>query len=288
MRIQTFTVVAGNARCNARCPYCVSKMTPDVGVSKESPSINVRNFNIAKQLAKDSGVSTMLITGKGEPTLYPANISMYLELAKNYFPLMELQTNGINIFNGSADYDLKYWYDLGLTTIAVSAVHWLQEKNKEIFGPQAPDLAPLVDKIHSHGFSVRLSITMLKDYVDCPRSLMEQGGLINFCKAIGVEQLTVRPIARPQDSADVKVAKYVNDHMLSEDDILSIRGALNTCGTKLLELPHGATVYDFNGQNICLSNCLTLSSTDEQIRQLIFFPDGQLRYDWQYEGARLL
>ena len=63
---------------------------------------------------------------------------------------------------------------------------------------------------------------------------------------------------------------------------------LVTNGTKLLELPHGAIVYDVNGQNVCFSNCLTRTDNPENIRQLIFFPDGHLRYDWEYKGAILL
>ena len=55
-----------------------------------------------------------------------------------------------------------------------------------------------------------------------------------------------------------------------------------------MKLMHGATVYDVAGQNVCLSNCLTVGKTDEDIRQLIFFPDGKISYDWQHEGARLL
>jgi hypothetical protein len=51
-----------------------------------------------------------------------------------------------------------------------------------------------------------------------------------------------------------------------------------------MRLPHGADVYDFRGQNVCLNNCLTPPNSEE-IRQIIFFPDGHLRYDWVYEGA---
>ena len=42
------------------------------------------------------------------------------------------------------------------------------------------------------------------------------------------------------------------------------------------------------GQNICLSDCLTVDSREDDIRTLIFYGDGRLTYDWQYEGAVLL
>jgi hypothetical protein len=49
-------------------------------------------------------------------------------------------------------------------------------------------------------------------------------------------------------------------------------------------------VFDYKGQNVCLSNCLTHEPyTDKSVmRNLIFFPDGHLRYDWEYQGAILL
>jgi hypothetical protein len=59
-------------------------------------------------------------------------------------------------------------------------------------------------------------------------------------------------------------------------------------GHQLMKLIHGGVVYDVDGQNVCLSNSLTIDPNTEELRQLIFFPDGHLRYDWQYEGAILL
>jgi hypothetical protein len=51
---------------------------------------------------------------------------------------------------------------------------------------------------------------------------------------------------------------------------------------------HGAIVYDYRGQNVCLTDALTIEPETDKIRQLIFFPDGHLRYDWQYKGAILI
>jgi hypothetical protein len=66
-----------------------------------------------------------------------------------------------------------------------------------------------------------------------------------------------------------------------------MRHFFDTNGTRLRELVHGAIIYDYKGQNICLSDCLTMNPKDNSIRQVIFFPDGHVRYDWQHEGAIL-
>jgi hypothetical protein len=63
---------------------------------------------------------------------------------------------------------------------------------------------------------------------------------------------------------------------------------LDEGGARLQVLPHGAVVFDYRGQNVCLTNCLTIQPEAEQIRQLIFFPSGTIAYDWQHKGATLL
>jgi hypothetical protein len=47
-------------------------------------------------------------------------------------------------------------------------------------------------------------------------------------------------------------------------------------------------VYDIEGQNVCMTNSLTRDTNIENIRQIIYFPDGHIRYDWEYTGAVLL
>ena len=51
---------------------------------------------------------------------------------------------------------------------------------------------------------------------------------------------------------------------------------------------HQAEVYDVEGPNLCLPDSLTIEAGTENLRQLIFFPGGHLRYDWQHPGAILL
>jgi hypothetical protein len=46
MIFQTFSIIVGSMACNACCPYCVSRMTPDHGVSMKVPGVNWRNFDI--------------------------------------------------------------------------------------------------------------------------------------------------------------------------------------------------------------------------------------------------
>jgi len=285
VKIQTFSIVAGSAACNAKCPFCVSKMSPSNGVSLREPHINIRNFRKACRLAKQCGVTTVMITSKGEPTLYPNQITKYLEALKEHaFPLIELQTNGILMSEDHKQYRryLESWYAKELNTIAVSVVHYDAIRNREVYLPHKesyPDLPDFISYLHKRGFSVRLSCVLLDGYIDGPESLEK---MIKFAKQHKVEQLSVRPVNKTDNiSAPVW-------HALRPVQRRSIREYLKKVGTPLMNLVHGAMVYDVKGQNVCLTNSLTIDPASEDLRQLIYFPDGHLRYDWQYEGAVIL
>ena len=55
-----------------------------------------------------------------------------------------------------------------------------------------------------------------------------------------------------------------------------------------MPLPHGAIIYDWNGQNFCLNNCITSDMNPDRIRQLIYHPNGDIAYDWKHEAAVIL
>lgn len=290
MKIQTFSILAGSEACNAHCPFCISKMTPSSGLSNKLDKVNWRTFAKACQFARDNHVSTVLITGKGEPTLYPDQITEFMDAMEKYkFPFIELQTNGLLFSEQREKYDsyLSEWYDKGMTTIALSIAHYDNERNKEIYTPdrEYPDLLDTIDYLHGQGFSVRLSAVLCKGYLEDIDGLEK---LIEFARENNVEQLTVRSISKPDKCKREDVEEWTENHMIGDERMKEISGYLDDKGTVLMDLIHGATVYDVDGQNVCLTNCLTLEPDNEKIRQLIFFPDGHLRYDWQYEGAILL
>ncbi len=291
MRIQTFSVLAGSEVCNARCPFCISKMTPPQGVELKEPEVNWRNFKIACRLAERCGVTTAMFTGKGEPTVFPEQITKYLHaMAEFQFPIIELQSNGILIISRPEAYSkhLHDWHGLGMTTIAVSIVHFLPEKNRVIYLPYKKeyiDLQALIRMLHEHSLSVRLACVMAHGFIDSRQSLQE---LIDFAREHEVEQLTLRPVNKPATSRDEEAFGWTNEHHLRPEQLAEIRGFLEIKGALLMTLIHGAQVYDVGGQNVCLTDSLTIDAKSDDLRQLIFFPDGHLRYDWQYPGAILL
>lgn len=288
MKFQTFSVVVGTRACNAKCPFCISKQTGFFGTPIK---VNWRNFHIACRLAQKADTTTVLLTGKGEPTLYPMHVTETLKGLKDYdFPLIEMQTNGMTLAEDGTEMDkyLRDWYENGLTTLAVSVVHYKQEKNAEIYCPGKPhyDLAKLLAKLHGIGFSVRLCVMMLKGYIDDANQVQR---IIDFAKENKVEQLTLRPITPSVVTESPEVTKWTRDNGLSNICIENIVNYVQGRGTLIQHLMHGMDVYDVDGQNVCLGNCLTRDANDkDEFRSLIFFPEGSLYYDWQYKGARIL
>jgi molybdenum cofactor biosynthesis enzyme MoaA len=249
-----------------------------------------RSIHIACSLAYRAGVSTVLLTGKGEPTLHPDRLSRVMGLVRPYdFPFMELQTNGVEIEcqrERWIDTYLKQWYDLRLTTICLSVVHYDSEKNKELIRPAGDvplSLLMLLYVLHDAGFTVRLCCIMVKDYIDTYESVRE---LIAFAKKHDVEQLTIRPVTAPDVCANKAMKQWVEQNRVPNDNLQMVVRNIGTNAVKLLEIPEVGTVYDFDGQNICVATCLT-TPHDDEVRQIIVMPNGSIRYDWQHRGAVL-
>jgi len=295
MQIGTMSIVVGGMKCNAHCPFCISKMTPDCNVKDvkrpEWQEIRAfRNLQKACRLAEMKGVTTVLITGKGEPTLYPQEIGNVLQDIKKYnFPFVELQTNGLEIatwLEEDAADRLHRWRDNGLTTIILSIVHYKNDKNAEIYRKPYMNLEVVIKRLHEIGFSVRLSCVMVEGYID---STAEVKNLAMFAKKCQVEQLTVRPVTVAENGAlTTDWGKWTVARQIPEENVVAIHEWLKKHGHKLMSLSHGAEVFDYEGQNVCLSNCLTIEPDTDNLRQIIVFPDGHIRYDWNYEGAILL
>lgn len=297
MRIQTFSIVIGGTACDGACPFCVSHTT-GFGPLPSVEVINVRNLRKATKFAQIGQCSTCLFTGKGEPTLYPQEIDYYLtqfQIMGNPFPFLELQTNGLRIASGALDDDLRRWLDQGLNTIALSVVDVDRENNKRIYlnhrDMEYPSLAETCHRIRNLGYTIRLCVMMHRGIVDSPAGITR---VVEWCKEHRIAQLTIRPLRSASAAReDNEYAQYIRRWGLNDNDIIGARQWVQNHpqATQLLTLMHGANtanVYDVNGQNLCMSDCLTVEPSGDDIRTLIFYADGTLTYDWQYPGARLL
>lgn len=290
----TFTMIAGSRACTNDCPICISKMTPAGSIGSTEPEVDWTCFGKAVNIALNHGAENALITGKGEPLMFPAQVTKYLhQLEGKSFDRREIQTEGSLLMHGGRLYDefLKVWKDLGLDVIAPSIYHYDSGRNKEMFRPRSGrilDLPRLIEKINSNGFRTRLSCALLDGFID---SAEEVGKLIEFARANGVFQLTLRKVDAPRDPIDKETAAFVRSHAIGYGDerYRQICSLLDREGRVCDVLPHGAKVYEINGQNVCITTGLSTDPGVEEIRQLIFFPPDIVTTSWEnIHGGRIL
>ena len=117
----------------------------------------------------------------------------------------------------------------------------------------------------------------------------EVAEFIKFAKENKVEQVTLRPVNDEyrRESAHL----WILENKLTDENKRDIKDYLEKNGTKLLELERIGTIYDVDGQNVLFSLPLTKYTRDtnpENLRNLIFFQDGHIRYEWEMEGGILL
>ncbi len=306
MKFKHFTFPVGGDQCDAKCPFCVSRMTQgnyNAEYEKTSPPTTPDwdMFETACQIAASSPeLITALLTGVAEPLLYPDSITESLSNLDGRFPIVELQTNGLRIARQKdkmGEY-LRKWKHLGLKVIALSVVSFNKEQNEEIYGSPHYDVREMVEFLHSLGFKVRICIMMMKGYIDTFERVCELAERANFDK---IDQLTVRPIEVPpkEDCKNIDTYNWVKQRTIPKKDLRQIKKKLDKlCSTELI-LDYGAVVYGFpifdddkciirERQNLCFSNCLTKPKNPDQIRQLIFFPDGRIQYSWYSKAANIL
>ncbi len=251
-----------------------------------SPDFNEGDFNIACRIVDQmrNGLVTVMLTGKGEPMLFPNQITKYIDCINFRFPLIELQTNGTLV--GEQVENLKKWEEYGLTLVCLSMVHPDKAENNTIMrAPEGFDYWESVKVLQDIGLNVRLNCTMVKHGVD---SLEKVERLIDLANLREVNQVTFREVTFPEVGHNRTVIDWVKDNQtvgLAKrlHHFLELKGA-----TRLLDLPHGGIIYDWDGQNVAVSSCLTGTTDPDDIRQIIFFPDGRVAYDWRYPAARLL
>lgn len=284
----TLTLIAGTRACPNKCPICISNMTNGNGIDYKEIPINIDALKQSIQIALNHNAKNVLITGKGEPTLYPAQISKYLiEMKDKPFDKREIQTEGSYVSQDGLINDLlETWKYLGLNSIAISIFHYNSAKNQAMFkNKNGYVISSLLSKLSRMKFNVRLSCVLTNNNVD---NVEEVKNLINFCKDNDVMQLSLRTVDVPRNTNNIQAKEETLACRISEEKYSSIVEYVKT-GFFCDRLPHGAEVYEVDGQNVCITTGLTIDGGKDDIRQLIFFPQGILTCSWEtVQGSRII
>jgi uncharacterized Fe-S cluster-containing radical SAM superfamily enzyme len=243
-------------------------------------------FNIACRIVDQmkDGLLTAMLTGQGEPLLFPKQITRYMDLMNLRFPHIELQTNGV-LVEQNLD-NLKKWRNAGLTLVCLSVASSNSTTSNRIMGIKSVyNYWHTAKVLMDIGLNVRLNCTMTCVGLHTSN---EAETMIAHANNIGILQTTFREVEMPTPCKNHEVGQWVEENKPFKAarnlyHYLALNGAV-----ELLRLPHGGVVYDYKDQNVAIGNCLTGTTDPDDIRQIIFFPDGRVAYDWRYKGARLL
>jgi len=276
MKANNLTISVPYMGCDKNCPYCVSKCT---GSLEANSSAMLRNFPKVLSLARMSQVSSVLITGKGEPCL---NIGSVLDWTHKFkeFPV-ELQTNGIWL---SKNPDMVAELSSnGMNVIALSIDTLRTDQSK------------LAKAIHDAGMLLRICFNVTND--KHLRRANQKGVIVPFddifylARMWGADQLTLRKIVAPNYKKETDQSKWIKENCNTDVyNRLQTRMMLmcEEQGHFLRRLPYGAEVWDLHGTAVSYSNyCIQDNNNTEDIRSLIFQEDGHVYTSWNSEASKL-
>jgi hypothetical protein len=279
LKAENLAISVPSNDCNKNCPYCISKMTPAIN---PNVSLMSRNLEKVKHMADLAEVTSVLITGKGEPTLNMPNLYWLIEHFKN-FPV-ELQTNGLVLLEGVKnrakggpsmfDY-VRRLHHFGLDVLAVSMDNL----------KQFVEFKPLFETALKEGLVVRATFNV-SNLLGDPSKFFE---VISYCKIIGVQQLTIRRVTVPVFPMNQTVVDWIREN--ASDDLWmswvnQINQELEVNGRLLRQLNHGVTVWDYEGISLTWSDyCIQEQTKGTNVRSLIFQGDGHLYTSWNSKAS---
>lgn len=269
MKSNNLSISIPNKGCNKNCPYCISKIT---GYMKSNNDVFYRNILKVKNYAKLANVSSISLTGKGEPLLNMPDLTLLIKTF-NEFPV-ELQTNGILLNKDT----IKTLYNCGLDVIAISIDDgWFY----------SDELKEIIANIKETGMTARLTINITSNTNLMTYSFNE---FVDQIKKLDADQFSFRKIVSPSnadinDSTVIWINKNVDN---SYEQLINEFKNFKDNFREIRKLPYGATVYDVKGISFTYFDyCIQDTNNTEDIRSLIYMEDGHLYTSWDSKASRL-
>jgi len=280
MKAQNLSICVPYNGCDKNCPYCISKMT---GYTEgQHGQLMDRNVNKVRQLAKACQVSSVLITGKGEPMLSRPYVESMIQAFRD-FPV-ELQTNGKLLLQDVKGHGivLNSLQERGLDTLALSV---------DCFADIAAH-KPLFSAAQDLGLTNRITVNLLDTTLQ--HSFADY---VSACKHNNIQQLSFRSITVPNyvqfevGSKAALTVDWINKNVDKNSEALFLnlmRDSLSSKGKVLRQLPYGATLFDYEGLSVTYFDyCIQDKSGEDDIRSLIFMDDGHVYTNWASTASRL-
>jgi len=268
MRANNLTVCI-DAGCKKNCPYCISEMT---WFPKPDQKLFYANMNKALRVSEIAGISSVLLTSKGEP-LENLSVVDYCLRKFHLFPT-EIQTNGLNLLPET----INLLGDDRLNTIAISI-----DNLRDIYR-----FKDVYKHCNAIGINVRLTIILsnLWKKTDGAEFLVE-------CYNLGIKQLTFRKLSIPYKVTETlkctDTIRWINNNNTNKhEEFLSAFKAYEKPENLIRNLPFGASVYSMGGIAVTtFPYCIQEFNNTEDIRSLIYHQDGHMYTSWSTPASIL-
>lgn len=265
MKANNLSISVPNKGCDRDCPYCISKMT---GYSTANEDLLERNLKKVKNMAGKAGVTSVSLTGKGEPVLNTDWVMLFGKVFEDY-PI-ELQTNGLILKEKTYLVNVLYKSNIDIVAISIDNFHDLDS------------YLDLFTKIKEYGLTIRLTFNLVKEVYS-----FSVWDILNRCIELGIDQVSFREITSPTyiKNTDLayKTKKWIEENVdrKKSSDFVAELGAVVDESQFIRNLPYGASLYYYKGVSFTYFNyCIQDSSDGEDIRSLILYEDGHLSTTW--------
>lgn len=278
MRAQNLSICVPYRGCDKDCAYCVSKMT---GYSEADRQRMRENLPKVASVASMADVSSVLLTGKGEPCLNMDDV-IYLLDAFAHLPA-ELQTNGLQLLK-------RFEHDPACGDLERLRRHHLNVLAFSLDGlSQFEQMAKLFARARTLGLVVRVTFN-LTDQVNDDVNFED---FIAACRAAGVDQFSLRQVSVPNEVVLTEpkaaaAADWIRQHVDPEQYQRLVAELLSRDPRLVRKLPYGAAVYDVDGIAVSFFDyCIQDDHRSDDIRSLIFNEDGHVYTAWNSPASIL-
>lgn len=295
--------VSTRTRCNARCRFCISRLTPNMEKVDEKVQLCDLSDDVPKGLdyARRLGATHAILTGKAEPTQEdPAYIHEMIKTCRDHNFLVDMHTNGFLLNRNGSDFTLKELSDYGLTMITFSIAHYAVGVNVNLMGVHT-DYPTLIKEAHDLGLLVRCSLVLCKSGISTPEDVATY---IRCMGELGAHMVVIRKLWTPstyseknKDVYEWNVKNEIPLHSVSSEfrHISKMKHEhedwkhYNLYG--LAPLPWGVPVYAMegcfadpeHGVNITFAEC-DANDTGPVLKSIVQKPNGHGYRNWDFNG----
>lgn len=289
MRVQSISVVPAVQGCQAKCKYCISRMskTPDEGTA-----IVWSRLQDALYYAKAGGAQTGILTSRGETLLSNwSRLRTILDYMKQHGQLgqRDLHTNAIKVdANPKLFYEYLVDYYSGLTNITITVPSLDEAQNYQLTGIKYVNgFQGLFNELKEMGLTIRLSCVLNNEGV---KDVETMELYINKAIEYGADSVVFRGLWIPENSENGEVLNWCANNFIDVTTARRLMLLLEAEGKakKVIELPWGDVAYDVydSGLQVTTATCTTNKYLDG-FKSIVYLPDNHLYTGWGSKAHRI-